>query len=148
MFSKKKESGNPISEPTVKSLSILSSSITVTGKICIEDDLRVDGCVNGDIESKGKVVIGPEGCVKGNIKSKSVYVKGKIYGDVIVSEIITLKASSYYKGQITAKNIEIEAGASFYGNCKMEKEEKEKKKEIVYDEVKKGEPLVAVSNLA
>ena len=44
---------------------------------------------------------------------------GKITGDVVVSEIVRLKSTSFFKGEITAENLEIEAGASFYGNCKM-----------------------------
>lgn len=123
MFSKNKiDKGSTISNPALRSLSILSGSAAVKGEIVIEDDLRIDGNVDGDIHSGGKVVVGPEGCVKGKIMGKSVEVIGKIYGDVIVTDIVTLRSSCFYEGQITARNIEIEAGASFFGNCKMEKE--------------------------
>lgn len=100
--------------------SILSSSAIVTGRIDIEEDLRIDGRMEGDIRSKGKVVIGPDGYVKGNIESGSVELTGKMSGDVTVSDIVILRACSYYEGQVTARKIEIEAGARFYGNCKME----------------------------
>lgn len=124
MFSKNKiDKGSAISNPALRSLSILSGSAAVKGEIVIEDDLRIDGNVDGDIHSGGKVVVGPEGCVKGKIVGKSVEVIGKIFGDVIVTDIVTLRASCFYEGQITARNIEIEAGASFFGNCKMEKEQ-------------------------
>ena len=123
MFSKSKiEKNSVIHNPALRSLSVLSGSATVKGEINIDDDLRIDGNVDGDINSGGKVVIGPEGCVKGRITGKSVEVTGKIWGDVTVSDIVILRASCYYEGQITARNIEIEAGASFYGNCRMEGE--------------------------
>jgi len=130
MFNKNKTYKDPVaSNPVLKSLSVISGSAVLKGEISIEDDLRIDGNVEGDINSRGKIVVGPEGCVKGTITGKSVEVIGKIHGDVIVSDIVILRNSSYYEGQITAHNIEIEAGASFYGNCRMEKDVKIKKTE-------------------
>lgn len=123
MFNKNRiDKSSVTTNPAVRSLSVLSGSAAVKGEINIDDDLRIDGNVEGDINSGGKVVVGPEGCVKGKITGKSVEVTGKIFGDVTVSEIVILRASCYYEGQITARNIEIEAGASFYGNCRMEGE--------------------------
>lgn len=123
MFNKNRiDKSSVTTSPAVRSLSVLSGSAAVKGEINIDDDLRIDGNVEGDINSGGKVVVGPEGCVKGKITGKSVEVTGKIFGDVTVSEIVILRASCYYEGQITARNIEIEAGASFYGNCRMEGE--------------------------
>ncbi|MBK5719726.1 polymer-forming cytoskeletal protein [Dysgonomonas sp. Marseille-P4677] len=133
MFNNKSRShkNSVIPNPALRSLSILSVSAVVKGEITIEDDLRIDGNVDGDIHSGGKVVIGPEGCVKGKITGKSVEVIGKVLGDVTVSDIVILKASSYYEGQIIARNIEIEAGASFYGNCRMEGDDKKELSEKV-----------------
>lgn len=125
MFNKTRSDKSPaISNPVSQSFSVLSISAAVKGEISIEDDLRIDGILEGDIYSKGKVVIGSEGCVKGKITGKSVEVIGKILGDVTVSDIVILRASCYYEGQITARNIEIESGACFFGNCRMENEEK------------------------
>lgn len=123
MFGKSRIDKNSVSNQALRSLSVLSGSAEVKGEINIDDDLRIDGNVDGNINSGGKVVIGPDGCVKGKITGKSIEVIGKILGDVTVSDIVILRSSSYYEGQITARNIEIEAGASFYGNCKMENED-------------------------
>lgn len=106
--------------PTIRSLSILSCSSVVKGEIKIEDDMRIDGHVDGDIYSGGKVVVGPQGSVKGKISGKSVEVIGKIWGDVTVSDLVILRAPSFCKGQIITRSIEVEAGASFFGHCKME----------------------------
>ena len=114
------ERNSLINNPALRSLSVLSSSSTVKGEISIDDDLRIDGNVDGDINSGGKVVIGPDGCVKGKITGKSVEVIGKILGDVKVADIVILRASSHYEGQITTRSIEIEAAPTFYGSCKME----------------------------
>lgn len=115
--SKKKEY-SPVS--ISDNLSILSNAATIKGEININDDLRIDGNVSGNINSQGRVIVGPGGCVTGNIRSKSVELVGKIYGDIIVTEIAILRSSSLCNGDLVAANLEIEAGASFCGNCKME----------------------------
>lgn len=140
MFAKNKAKDNSILESQIKTLSVLSSSVVITGKIDVEEDIRIDGCVKGNISCNGKIVVGPSGHIIGNIKSRTIILTGKIVGDINVSEIVVLKASSYYEGHITARNIEIEAGASFFGNCKMEEQEKELSKSIV--RVEDNNPVV------
>lgn len=125
MFSKSKTGRESVSAtPGSRTISIVSGSAVIKGEISIEDDLRIDGNVDGDIHSEGKVVIGPEGTVKGKITGKAVEVNGKIFGDVTVSDIVVLRASCYYEGHIIARNIEIEPGAKFFGNCQMERDGK------------------------
>ncbi len=102
-----------------RSHSVLSQSVKFSGEITAKDDLRIDGSIEGNIFCEGKVIIGTEGSVTGNIKSSSIELMGKIVGDVVVTEIVRLKSTSYFKGEIVAENIEIEAGASFFGNCRM-----------------------------
>jgi len=103
--------------------SILSGSVVLTGGITTETDLRIDGTINGNVDCQGLLVLGDQGDVTGNLKGKNVIIMGKLLGDVNVSERITLKSSSYVKGEIKARNIEIEPGAVFIGNCLMEQHE-------------------------
>lgn len=129
MFTRKNNNNNtsiimaPVSKD--KNHSVLSQSTTFSGEINSKDDLRIDGCLEGNISCDGKVIIGPDGSVTGNIRSQSIELMGKINGDVIVYDIVRLKSSSYFKGEITAVNLEIEAGANFFGTCKMATEKTE-----------------------
>jgi len=122
MFSKNRNGSAPI-EDVVVGHSMISRSAVLSGDIKAESDLMIDGQIEGHIVCNGKIVIGPNGCVKGNIESVSLESMGKIYGDLAISDIVVLKASSYYKGEIVARNIEIESGASFFGNCRMDEKE-------------------------
>lgn len=127
MFSKKNNNSSVIisSVSKDKNPSLLSQSTTFIGEIRSKDDLRIDGCVEGNINCDGKVIIGPDGFVTGNIRSQSIELMGKINGDIIVYDIVRLKAASYFKGEITAVNLEVEAGANFFGTCKMSDEKTE-----------------------
>lgn len=125
MFNKNKTDRNStLQNSNTQIFSVISNSAVFKGDICTENDLRIDGRVEGNINSKGKVIIGTEGYIKGKIMSTSVEIYGKFLGDVIVSDTVILKTSSYYKGQITTHNMKIETGASFFGSCKMPNDEK------------------------
>lgn len=120
MFNKNKTDRNL----DTQTFSVISNSAVFKGDIYTKNDLKIDGRVEGDINSKGKVVIGTEGYMEGKITSTSVVVYGKILGDIVVSDTVILKTNSYCKGQITTHNMDIEIGAMFFGGCKMQNDEK------------------------
>ena len=97
----------------------LASGTTVRGNIVAEEDLRIDGKVEGDIECSGKVVVGPTAEVIGQIFCQNAELMGKIQGDTNASETLCLKNTVLYNGDIVAKNLEIEPGAVFNGTCKV-----------------------------
>ncbi|MDR1344286.1 MAG: polymer-forming cytoskeletal protein [Tannerellaceae bacterium] len=112
----------------VTGLSILSNTVVVTGGISLEEDLRIDGRVKGDISCKGKIVIGADGFVHGNIQSTSLELRGRMSGDIACGSVC-LRAGSSFEGNITAGTVEIEAGACFSGNCKTESKREENSKQ-------------------
>lgn len=116
MFNKKAKTETILADRTY---SVLSQGLTLSGEINTKDDLRIDGTVDGNIHCEGKVIVGPTGCVTGNIESESIELMGRVNGNIVVHDIIMLKSSSYYDGDITAVSIDIEAGANFFGNCRM-----------------------------
>jgi len=116
MFNKKEK----IEKKQAESIySVISQGLTLLGEINSKDDLRIDGTVDGNIYCEGKVIVGPTGCITGNVESESIELMGKVKGNIVVHDIIKLKSKSYYDGDITAMSIDIEAGANFFGNCKM-----------------------------
>lgn len=106
---------------------VLSASTYFKGDITTEDDFRLDGKLEGNIECGGKVVIGPKAEVIGNIKCVNADVMGKIQGNVLIQESGSLKASVIFVGEIVAKYLEIEPGATFDGTCKVSYLESENK---------------------
>jgi cytoskeletal protein CcmA (bactofilin family) len=99
--------------------SILTSGTRLKGEIVSEEDFRIDGAIEGNIQCHGKIIIGPNGSVKGNINCTNIDLFGNVTGNITCSETITLKASSLLAGEIKTKIIEIEPGANFEGTCSM-----------------------------
>ena len=103
----------------VNSHNTLSSGTVIRGDVFAEEDLRVDAKVDGNIECKGKVIVGNGGVVTGYIKCKNAELMGCVSGDMFVDGRLTLKASVNYSGDITARAVEVEPGAVFNGACRM-----------------------------
>jgi len=91
----------------------------ITGDVTTNSDIRFDGVLNGNLKTKGKVVIGETGAVKGEIVCKNSVLEGKVEGKISVAELLTLKATSNLKGDIITRRLAIEPGAKFSGNCSM-----------------------------
>ena len=97
----------------------LAAGTSVKGDIKAEEDFRIDGKLEGNIECSGKVIIGPQAEINGNIQCQNTDLMGMVTGNIMIYEVASLKASVRFTGEIVAKYIEIEPGASFNGTCKM-----------------------------
>jgi len=104
-------------------VNLISQGTEITGDIKSTGDIRIDGILNGNMNTKGKVVIGPTGKVKGEVECKNSEVSGLIEGKITVSQLLNLKASSKINGAIITGKLSIEPGAVFTGNCAMKEGE-------------------------
>ncbi|MDR0370584.1 MAG: polymer-forming cytoskeletal protein [Prevotellaceae bacterium] len=106
-------------EPSGGLHNVLATGTVLTGTIVAESDFRLDGSVEGEINCKGKIVIGPKGYVKGNIMTENAEIFGNIDGIIRVRERLILKSSAVIKGDIFIQTLEIEPGAKLNGSCTM-----------------------------
>lgn len=106
-------------EPENKLPNMIGSGTKISGNIETNGDIRIDGEIEGNILSKGKVVIGPNGRVKGEINCANSEVSGGIEGKILVSELLSLKSTSKLIGDIITAKLTIEPGAIFTGKCEM-----------------------------
>ena len=100
-------------------INLIGVGTEIKGDISSNGDIRIDGILQGNLRTKGKVVIGETGTVKGEIKCKNSDVEGNIEGKIHVSELLSLKATSNLAGDIIARKLAIEPGSKFTGSCKM-----------------------------
>jgi len=107
-------------EPEMPTINILGPGAVVKGDIHVNGDFRIDGTLNGTIQCKGKVVVGPTGRIDGEIQCQNADFSGEVTAIVKVSELLTLKESARFSGDITTGKLAIEPGAKFSGTCTME----------------------------
>jgi len=106
-------------EPSSNSINSFANGTEITGEIKSAGDVRIDGKLKGNINIKGKLVIGNTGFIDGEVVCANCDVLGKINGKVSVSEQLSLKASAVVEGEVFAKKLAIEPGAVFNVSCKM-----------------------------
>ena len=106
-------------EPDNTTINLISIGTDITGDVKSNGDIRIDGSLSGNLNTKGKVVIGATGKVKGEIICKNSEVAGFIEGKITVTQLLNLKVSSKINGDIITSKLSIEPGAVFSGNCKM-----------------------------
>lgn len=91
----------------------------IKGEIFSKSDFRIDGEVEGDIQTTGRLVIGKNGLVKGKVVCENADIEGKVEGEVRVSNVLTLKATAQVSGEVYVNKLSIEPGATFNVNCSM-----------------------------
>jgi cytoskeletal protein CcmA (bactofilin family) len=104
-------------------INLISNGTEITGDIKSNGDIRIDGTLKGNLDTKGKVVIGPTGKVKGEVYCKNSEVSGTVDGKISVAQLLSLKVSSNIIGEIITYKLSIEPGAKFTGSCKMNESE-------------------------
>ena len=97
----------------------LAEGTILTGEIKAEEDFRIDGVVEGIINSNGKIVIGAKGSVNGQINCANAELMGKLQGTIRTTGALVLKSTAVYLGDAIVKTLEIEQGAIFNGTCTM-----------------------------
>lgn len=108
---------NNVINPQV--INLIAIGTKITGELLSDGDIRIDGELLGNIESKGRLVIGASGKVEGEIRCKSCEIAGTHKGKLFISELLSLKASSTVSGDIVTGKLSIEPGAYFNGTCTM-----------------------------
>lgn len=112
-------------EPEMPIINILGTGTVVKGEIQVNGDFRIDGTLNGNIQCKGKVVVGTTGKIDGEIVCQNADFSGDVKANVRVAELLTLKETANFSGEITTGKLAIEPGAKFSGTCKMEQGSKD-----------------------
>ncbi|WP_298550574.1 polymer-forming cytoskeletal protein [uncultured Algibacter sp.] len=98
---------------------IIAQGTKMVGDVTSQGDLRIDGIIEGNIKTSGKVVVGKSGLIKGTLNGTDAYFEGKFSGKLALSGTLTLKASAHIEGEVVAGKLAVEPGATFNVTCVM-----------------------------
>jgi cytoskeletal protein CcmA (bactofilin family) len=115
MFSNKEKT----QKPKVMEINVVAKNTAIIGDIISEGDFRIDGTLEGNIKTKGRVIIGVSGSVKGKIDAVNSDIEGKFSGDLLVQETLTIKATAIISGDVVIGKLSVEPGATFNASCYM-----------------------------
>ena len=100
-------------------INILGPGAVVRGEIQVNGDFRIDGTLNGTIQCKGKIVVGPTGKIDGEVICQNADISGEVKATIKVGELLSFKESANFSGDIITGKLSIEPGAKFSGTCSM-----------------------------
>ncbi len=101
------------------SITLLAKGVELRGEIKIEGTLRIDGRLDGDVHTKGEVIVGEDGMVKGTITAGSLISSGRIKATVTVTGQVQLLKTSVLIGEVHCPVVSMEEGAKFQGVSDM-----------------------------
>lgn len=112
-----------------KKHNVFANGTKIVGNITSDGDIRVDGEIEGEITTSGRVVLGKSSVVNGIITCPNAEILGQFNGQLIISETLSIRETAKVTGEITTKKIAIDVNATFNGTCKMNQEATAIKKE-------------------
>jgi len=109
-----------MSKPAAKGLlTIIGPDSVFEGTIKVGHDIRIDGTLRGKVETSEGIYIGQNGIVEADIQAKTAIIGGRVKGNVVVLQRVELESTSTLYGDLKAKDLVINEGAIFQGNCHM-----------------------------
>lgn len=110
---------NPAPNPGGRA--VIGPSIRIQGDLMGEEDLVIEGRVEGKVELKQQsVTVGQSGRVKADVFARTITVEGEVRGNLVADEQITVRRTGQVQGNLTAPRVSLEDGAKFKGSIDME----------------------------
>jgi len=101
------------------SQNLIAQGTKMVGDFNSEGDFRIDGIIEGNVKTTGKLVVGKAGFIKGTLQGTDAYFEGKFSGKLALSGTLTLKASAHIEGEVVVGKLAVEPGATFNVTCVM-----------------------------
>jgi len=118
MFSDKKQKHMDSNKNAVK-INFIEPNTRFVGEIESKSDFRIDGTLEGKINTSGRVVIGKEGSINGEVNCGYADIMGKFNGNLSVGGLLTIKSDGIVEGQISMGKLAVESGATLNAQCSM-----------------------------
>ena len=101
----------------------IGPSIQISGDVTGNEDVRIEGRVEGTVNLSDNVLtVGKEGQINATANARSIFVEGKVEGDLKADEQIVIQSSGNVRGNIIAPRVTLEDGCKFKGSIDMDVE--------------------------
>ena len=118
---------NSTSLPSIGEKSIIGEQVSFEGSIRSNEDLIINGSIRGSIELENcDLTVAPRGQVEAEIHAQNVSIRGQLIGNIKAISSVEITREANFNGQIKAKRVSIEDGASLRGAIELEHEPQEK----------------------
>ena len=107
-------------DPEAPRVPVLGKTLLFRGELTAEEDVILQGRVEGSIRHARNLIIGAEGSVLGDVYASHLTVEGLVEGDLHCTEAVIVRATAQVRGNIFAPRVGIMEGAMFNGRVEMD----------------------------
>ncbi len=104
---------------------IIGKGSSITGNLRINGFVRLDGDIDGNLETDGNIIIGDSARIKGDVKAKAVIVGGIVVGNILAQESVKMLSNSAVLGDVISRKVQVEDKATFHGHLISIKDEEQ-----------------------
>lgn len=104
---------------------IIGKGSAISGNMKVNGFIRIDGDIDGSLETDGNVIVGENARIRGDLTAKSVIIGGIIKGNVKAAESVKVLAEAAVIGDIISRKVQVDGSAVIHGHCISIKDEAE-----------------------
>jgi cytoskeletal protein CcmA (bactofilin family) len=106
--------------PQAQKACVLGATLRFKGDLVADEDLTIEGQIDGSVLHTRNLTIGAPGHVRGDIRARRVIIEGKVNGNVFALDSVTLRAGAVLTGDVFARRVSIDTGACISGRVDMD----------------------------
>ena len=108
------------SNSTNERMSVFGPTLRFKGELKAQEDIKIEGRIEGTINHQQRVVVGQKGEVVATVNASVIDVDGRVQGDMSARKSIKVSQSAVVRGNLRAPSVSITEGANFNGGVTME----------------------------
>lgn len=112
--------GNPYDNTRNRNSSVLGPTLKFKGELTADEDLLIQGHIDGSIKHSSSLTIGESGHVKADVSAEYISVEGTVTGDLRGSKCVKVRETATVGGNIVSPNVSLVEGATFNGKIDMD----------------------------
>ena len=104
---------------------IIGKGSAISGNMKVNGFIRIDGDIDGSLETDGNVIVGENARIRGDLTAKSAIIGGIIKGNIKANESIKILADAAVIGDVISRKVQVDGSAIIHGHCISIKDEAE-----------------------
>ncbi len=112
--------GNPYDNTKNRNSSVLGPTLKFKGELTADEDLLIQGRIDGSIKHSSSLTIGESGHVNADVSAEYISVEGTVKGDLRGSKCVKVRETAKVGGNIVSPNVSLVEGAKFNGKIDMD----------------------------
>ncbi len=103
--------------------SVIGKTLFIKGNVFSDEEVFIEGKIEGQLHIKHRVIIGTNGLVNADIEANEIIIKGTVNGNVKGNSKVEIVPNGVLNGNILSPTVKLAEGAVFKGSVDMTKKE-------------------------